>query len=266
MELEELHVLERHARTPDDGLPIAGQRMRVGRHAEHAARSAGREQHGLRPEDVKLARRELVRHDARRPAVAGAEQVEHVELVEESHVALHALLVQRLEDHVAGPVGRVARALDRRLAMVPRVAAEPPLVDPTVRRPVERQAPVLELVDRVDRFLGHELCGRLVDEVVAALDRVERVPLGVVLLDVRERGADAALGRPGVRARRVELGDHGGAHAVRGFDRRAKSRAAGADDQRVVGVGDGHDAPGHLLGSNVNTTTVPSANNANPIT
>ena len=35
----------------------------------------------------------------------------------------------------------------------------------------------------------------LVDQVVAALDRVEGVPLGVVLLDVGERRAHAALGR-----------------------------------------------------------------------
>ena len=66
-------------------------------------------------------------------AVVVAQQVQAVELVEEAHVALHALLVQRLQDHVAGAVGRVARAHDRRLAVVARVAAEPALVDPCRR-------------------------------------------------------------------------------------------------------------------------------------
>ena len=55
------------------------------------------------------------------PAVAAgvvAEQVQAVELVEEPDVALHALLVERLQDHVAGAVGRVARAPHRPLAVV----------------------------------------------------------------------------------------------------------------------------------------------------
>ena len=36
------------------------------------------------------------------------DQVEHVELVEERHPLLDALLVERLEDHVPGAVGGVA--------------------------------------------------------------------------------------------------------------------------------------------------------------
>ena len=87
---------------------------------------------------------------------------------------------------MAGAVGRVARAHDRRLAVVARVAAEPALVDLALGRPVEREAPVLEL-DRSRRRPRSVMSSRrrLVDEVVAALDRVERVPLGRVLLDVR---------------------------------------------------------------------------------
>ena len=146
----------------------------------------------------------------------------------------HALLEQGLQDHVAGAVRGVAGAPDGRLAVVAGVAAEAPLVDAAVGRPVEGQAHVLELDDGVDGLTAHDLGRVLVDEVVAALDRVEGVPLPVVLFDVRQRGAHAALGRAGVGPGRVELGEDRGAGALAGFDGRAHPGAAGADDHHVV--------------------------------
>ena len=75
----------------------------------------------------------------------------------------------------------------------------------------------------------------LVAEVVGALDRVEGVRLGRVLGRVPERRVDAALGRAGVAAGRVELRDHADVGAcVVGLDGRAHAGAAGADDQDVV--------------------------------
>ena len=85
--------------------------------------------------------------------------------------------------------------------------------------------------------LAHDLGGVLVDQVVAALDGVEGVPLPVVLLDVGQGGAHAALRRAGVGAGRVELGEHRGAGALAGLERRAHAGAAGADDDDVVLVG-----------------------------
>ena len=116
---------------------------------EHPAGAAGGEHHRLRAEDVQLSGGELVGDDAGRAPLAH-QQVEHVELVEEADVALHALLVEGLQDHVPGAVRCVAGALHRGLAVVARVAAEPALVDLAVRRAVERQPPVLQLVDGVD--------------------------------------------------------------------------------------------------------------------
>ena len=99
------------------------------------------------------------------------------------------------------------------LTVVPGVAAEPTLVDLALGRPVERQAHVLEFDDRLDRLAGQDLGRVLVDEVVAALDGVEHVPLPVVLLEVAERGADAALRRAGVGAGGIHLREHRGVHA-----------------------------------------------------
>ena len=121
----------------------------------------------------------------------------------------------------------------------------------------------LELVDRSDRLLGQHLRGWLVDEVVAALHGVEGVPFRVVLLDVAEGGADAALGGAGMRTRGIELRDDGRLHAAGGFDRGAEPGSAGADDHGVVRVGGRH-GDGHFAGSKVTTMIVPSTMSAAP--
>ena len=137
---------------------------------------------------------------------------------------------------MAGAVGRVAGPRHRRLAVVAGVAAEAALVDLALGRAVERQAEVLELDDGVDGLAAHDLGRGLVDEVVAALHRVEGVPLPRVLFDVGQRRAHAALGRAGVGPGRVELGEDGGAALAGRLDGGPQAGAAGADDDGVVAV------------------------------
>jgi hypothetical protein len=243
VELEELHVLEREALAPDDAHAVAGEGVGVGRGAEHLPEAAGGEDDRLGVEDVDLAGRELVGDDAGCLDAAGrllGHDVEDVELVVELHVVLDALLVERLQDHVAGAVGREAGPAYGGLAVVAGVTAEAALVDAPLLGAVEGEAHLLEVEDRVDRLLGHHLGGVLVDEVVAALDGVEGVPLPVVLLDVGEGGAHAALGRAGVGPGGVELGQHRGAGALTGLERGAHACAARADDDDVVLVGLDH--------------------------
>ena len=148
-------------------------------------------------EDVELAGRELDRDEAGN-AVLRQDEVEDVVLIEELDALLHALLEQRLQDHVPGPVRRVRRALHRGFAVVARVPTEPTLVDLAVGRAVEGQSHPLEVQHGVDRFATHDLDRVLVAEEVAAFDRVVRVPLPVVLFDVGQRRAHAALRRAGV--------------------------------------------------------------------
>ncbi len=129
---------------------------------------------------------------------------------------------------MAGDVGRIRGT---RLAG----GSERTLRDPPVGRAGEDGSPVLELVDVVRGFLAEDLDRVLVAQVVGALDGVERVLLGVVLGGVSERCVDPTLGRAGVASNGVDLGDHGHVRAgVESLDRRAHSRAAGADDEHVV--------------------------------
>ncbi len=153
--------------------------------------------------------------------------------LKKSHLVLDRLLVHRLQDHVAGAVGGIAGAAHRPLAEVARVAAEAALVDLAVLGAVEGQAPVLQIVDRVDGLARQHLGGVLVHQVVATLDGVEHVPLPVVFFLVAQRRRDAALRRAGMRARGIELADDGDAGVVRELHRGHQSRAARADDHHV---------------------------------
>ena len=242
VELEELHVLERDAVAVAQGHAVAGQAVGVGRDPEHPPEAAGGEQDRLGPEGVELPVGDAVGHDpggspALRGLAALEEQIHDLVLVEELDAVLDALLVERLQDHVAGSIGREAGPPDGRLAVVAGVAAELALVDLAVRRAVERQAHVLELDDRLDRLAGEHLGGVLVDQVVAALDGVEHVPLPVVLLEVAESGADTALGGAGVGAGGIQLRQDGGVDAFAGqLESGPQAGAAGADDDRIERV------------------------------
>ena len=179
------------------------------------------------PTVLSAAVQEIPADDALAAAVVLDELPREVLLVDRD-VALDELLVEHLDQHVAGDVRGVDGA--RRAG-----GAERPLRELAVLAAREERAPVLELVDVAGRLAAEDLDRVLVADVVGALDGVEGVDLRRVLGGVPERRVDAALGRAGVAAGRVELRDHADVRAgIVGLDRGAHAGAAGADDQDVV--------------------------------
>ena len=141
-------------------------------------------------------------------------------------VVLHQLLVEHVQDRLAGDVGDVGGALHRG-------AAERAQVHLALLVAVEGDADVLEVHDLVGRLRAHDLDRVLVAEEVRALDRVVGVRAPVVV--DADRGVDAAGGRDRVRAHRVDLAHDRHARARSGGgERRALAGEAGADDQDVV--------------------------------
>ena len=197
MELHHLHVLQRHADAQRHRHAVARARVGVRRADVEPARAAGGEDDRLRADRLQAAVQQVPADDALAAAVLDDEPPGE-ELLVDAQVALHHLLVQHLDQDVAGDVGRVGRT---RLAG----GAERPLRDAAVRRAREDGAPVLQLVDVVGRLVAEDLDRVLVAEVVGALDGVEGVLLGVVLGSVPERGIDPALGRARVASHRVDL-------------------------------------------------------------
>ena len=176
-------------------------------------------------------------------AAAGAllvhDQVEGEIFDEELGLMLERLLIERMQDGVAGAVGGGAGALRDAFAEMRGHAAEGALVDLAGLGAAEGHAVMLELDHRGDGLAHHVFDGVLVAQPVRALDRVVHVPAPVVLAHIAERGADAALGRDGMAAGREDLGDAGGAQALLGHaEGGAQARAAGADDDHVIAVVD----------------------------
>ncbi len=237
VELDELHVLERQTCAQHHGVAVAGAGVRRGAGEICPPITPRREHDHVRAEAVQRAVLEVPCHDAAALALVVHEKVEREILDEELGVVLEALLVERVDDGVAGAVGGGAGALRHGAAFVHGVAAERTLIDAPVLDARERHAPMLELDDRGDRLAAHIFDRVLVAEPVGALDRVEHVPAPVVLAHVAERGGDAALRRDRVAARREHLADAGGLEARQAHaERRAQARAAGADHDDVVGV------------------------------
>ena len=246
-----------------EGGAVAGQRPGVGGDPEHPAESARCEEDGLRPDRVQFPVGDPVCDDAGRvaagPEVAAlGKQVDDVVLVVELDAELDALLVERLENHVAGSIDGVARPPDRPFAEVAGVAAEAALVDPPIRGSVERQAHVLEFDHGLDRLARQDLGRVLVNQVVAALDRVEHVPFPVVFLLIAESRADAALRGSRVGSRGIELRHDRRIDTGPGeFEGGPEARSPGADDQGIVLHR--HGQPFGTTGSVV-TTVVPRTN------
>ena len=93
---------------------------------------------------------------------------------------------------------------------------------------------MLELVDNTRRHLAHVLDGVLITEPVRPLDGVVHVPEPAVFRHVAKRGANAALGRHRMRARRKNLRQDRDRKARFGeLQRGPHSGAAGADDDGV---------------------------------
>ncbi len=77
-------------------------------------------------------------------------------------------------------VGGVARTPNGRFAVVACMATEAPLVDTSIFGTIEGQAPVFQFIHGVDGFACQDLCCRLIDQVVTALDGIVHVPLPVI--------------------------------------------------------------------------------------
>jgi len=158
------------------------------------------------------------------------DNVHHLELVKKGDLVLDALLIERLKDHVPGPVRGVAGPAHGRLAEIPGVSAEPSLIDAPVGCTVEGQSPVFEIVHGLHGLLRKDDRRVLVHEIVPALDRVEGMPFGFVLFHIAQRGADSSLGRTRVAPDGVNFRKNGGFRFFTGLESGIQPRSAGPDD------------------------------------
>ena len=141
MKLVELHVFERKTLAVNDSNTVTCESVRVRSGLEDLAETTGCKHDAFALKNVKLSGGKFVSNNSRWALFfsdLGHHQVEHVELVVELDAELDAVLIQGLQNHVAGAVCCVARAANRSLAVVASVTTETTLVDLAVWCAVER--------------------------------------------------------------------------------------------------------------------------------
>ena len=195
---------------------------------KHCPAPPGGEDHVLGVERLHHAGADVARDaaDARPLVVEDHRGREPLLVAVDAVVVLEQLLVEDVEDRLAGDVGDVVRAGRRG-------AAEGAGAELALVVAVERDPDVLEVQQLVRRGAAHDLDRVLVAEEVRALDGVVGVRLPRVL--GVERRVDPAGGRDRVRAHRVDLAHdrHRGA-LVGGGQGGALAGEARSDDQDVV--------------------------------
>ena len=133
VELDELHVHQRHAGAIGEGVAVAGRDQGVGGRRVDATEAAGRQHDGLRRQRLDLAGAHVDRDGAPAAAIVDDER-RHEPLVVGADVQLERLLVQDVQERLAGDVGDVAGAGEAG-------AAEGPLRDATVGACGRRRCP-----------------------------------------------------------------------------------------------------------------------------
>src|SRR5580692_4871763 len=173
-------------------------------------------------------------------AILVHQQVDCEILDKETRLVLEALLVERVQDRVAGAVRGGAGTIGHvALGIFGRVPAKAALIDRPGLGTAERHAEMLELDDRRDRLAAQVFDRVLIAEPVGTPDRIEHVPAPIVVFHIAERRTDAALRGDRVAAGREHLGDAGGVEPRRDHAQcRAQSGAAGAEDDNVERVVD----------------------------
>ena len=239
--------------------------MRIGCDAPGATVAASGKENGLRAEHVHRAVGNLVADDAGAlPTFVRLatleDEIHNVILVVELHARLNALLVERLQNHVARAVCGVAASADWPLAVVARVPAEAALVNLAVGGSIEWEAHALQFDHRGDGLTCQHFSGILIGKIVTTLDGVEHVPLPVVLFYISEGRTDTTLCRTGVRTGWIQLGQDGSGDSFTGeLECSPEACAASAHNDGInVDVGGfGAQPRGHFSGS-VSTTLLPS--------
>ena len=116
------------------------------------------------------------------------------------------------------------------------VAAEISLQNAAIFRAIENRAPRFELAHAIGRFLRVQLGHAPLIDILPAAHRIGEMHFPIVaFIDIGQRRCDSAFRHDRVRFAEKRFANQPDANARRrSFNRRAQSRAAGANDEDVV--------------------------------
>ena len=237
MKLHKLEVLKRQARAQDHAAAIAGAGVRRGCCVISATVTAGRQHDRVAAEAVDAA----ILHAQRDHAPANAalhDEIEREILHEEIRIIAQALLIQRVQDGVAGAVGGGGGALNRRaFAHILHMATKGALINGSVGVARKGHPGMFKFINSGGGFAHHILNCILIAEPVTALDGIEHMPCPMIRRIVAKARRNTTLSSDSMAACWEDFGDTGGLETrLCAAHRGAQARSARADDDRVIGV------------------------------
>ena len=161
------------------------------------------------------------------------QHIQHLELVKKIDVVLDALLVKCLQDHMPGAIGGITGPRHRFAGDIIGVPAKRPLGDAPICGAREGQAHMFQFINRLHCLLAHKLDGILVAEVIAAFDRIESMPFGMILFDISQGRPYPALGGAGMRTAWIQLAEHSRAGCAGGIQSRHQTSAPTSHDNYI---------------------------------
>ena len=143
---------------------------------------------------MEIARSNLHRHHAAN-RIIHPNQINDMIFVEEIDFVFDTLLVERLQNHVAGAVGGVAGPHDRFARIFIGMAAKTALGDFAIGEAVKRQPHMFQFNNSRDGFFTQHIDGILIGQVIRAFNGVIGVPFPTVFFHICQGCANAALCR-----------------------------------------------------------------------
>ena len=120
-------------------------------------------------------------------------------------IVAQRLTIQRVQNRMAGAVGRRAGALGNAFAEIRRHAAKGALINFAFIRARKRHAEMLQFVNGFRRIAAQIFNGVLVAQPVRAFNGVVHVPTPVIIAHIAKRGGNAPLRGNRVAARREDF-------------------------------------------------------------
>ncbi|MNR02317.1 hypothetical protein D3C85_1181620 [compost metagenome] len=125
-------------------------------------------------------------------------QIQRIPLGENGGVVFQVLLIESVQQCVAGTVSRCRSTCRLLAAEIFRLAAKRTLINSAIFQTGERQAHVVQLKNRFRAGLTHIFDGVLVTDIIGAFHRVIHMPFPVIFMGITERHGDATLRRYGM--------------------------------------------------------------------
>ena len=234
VELPHFHILHRHAGADRHTHAVAGIDMGIGGGLVDTTGAAG-SQHG----SASLEVNHFTGFDTQggttdHRAIGVFHQIQRVPLGENRGVIFQVLLIEGVQQGVAGTVSRRSGTCRLLAAEVFRLAAERTLINRAIFEARERQTHVIQLQNCFRAGFTHVFDGVLIANVVRPLNGVVHMPFPVIFMGITERDGDTTLrgngmgtGRKNFREQRTGLA------ALGNLQRRAHTCAAGTNDNSI---------------------------------